>query len=66
MSLILKGGEIATLALDEHLESFESVGAVEEGILAASWSTDESLLVLITGHGNVLLMSSTFDTSTLR
>ncbi|KZS97891.1 IkappaB kinase complex, IKAP component [Sistotremastrum niveocremeum HHB9708] len=62
MSLILKGGEIATLALDEHLESFESVGAVEEGILAASWSTDESLLVLITGHGNVLLMSSTFDT----
>lgn len=37
------------------------VGNVDAGILAASWSPDDSLVVLATGDDKLVLMTSTFD-----
>ncbi len=37
------------------------MGTVEGGILAASWSPDDSSLVLVTGDDKLILMTSTFD-----
>lgn len=44
----MRGGDIAMLSLDEG-DQFEVEGSVEAGITGASWSPDESLLVLATG-----------------
>ncbi|KAJ1973161.1 putative elongator complex protein 1 [Dimargaris xerosporica] len=39
----------------------DPVGCVDNGILAAEWSPDEELLVLITGNDNLILMTKDFD-----
>ncbi|KAH7339027.1 IKI3 family-domain-containing protein [Rhizoctonia solani] len=49
--LILAGGDIAVLGVDDAPGSseFEIIGSVEPGIKVASWSPDESQLVLVNG-----------------
>ncbi|KAI0048587.1 IkappaB kinase complex, IKAP component [Auriscalpium vulgare] len=59
--VITRGGDLATLTLDDEGAAFDVVGSVEDGILAAAWSPDESVLVLVTGHGKMILMTPTFD-----
>ncbi|GJE98183.1 IkappaB kinase complex IKAP component [Phanerochaete sordida] len=59
--LITRGGDIATASLDDEMPMLDSVGNVDAGILAASWSPDDSQLVLATGDGKLILMSATFD-----
>ncbi|THH29047.1 hypothetical protein EUX98_g5147 [Antrodiella citrinella] len=39
----------------------EVVGSVESGILASTWSPDDSLVALITGDDKIIIMTSTFD-----
>lgn len=39
----------------------EVEGTIESGILAASWSPDEELIVLVTGERKLILMTPTFD-----
>lgn len=62
---VMRGGEIATAPLDEEtvtvrilrvplanahsIAKVDVVGNIDAGILAASWSPDDSLLVLVTG-----------------
>ncbi|ELU39450.1 pol II transcription elongation factor [Rhizoctonia solani AG-1 IA] len=58
--VILAGGDIAVLALDNASE-FDIIGSVEPGIKAASWSPDESQLVLVNGNDELLVMSKDFD-----
>ncbi|KII95516.1 hypothetical protein PLICRDRAFT_96071 [Plicaturopsis crispa FD-325 SS-3] len=60
LALIMRGGDIAMLSLDEG-DQFEVEGSVEAGITGASWSPDESLLVLATADEKLILMTSTFD-----
>ncbi|CAE6474264.1 unnamed protein product [Rhizoctonia solani] len=61
--VILAGGDIAVLALDNASEAseFDIIGSVEPGIKAASWSPDESQLVLVNGNDELLVMSKDFD-----
>ncbi|KAI0686278.1 Elongator complex protein 1 [Cytidiella melzeri] len=58
---VMRGGEIAVAPLDEEPLAVEVVGNIDAGILAASWSPDDSLLVLATGDDKLILMTSTFD-----
>jgi elongator complex protein 1 len=53
LCIVCAGGDIAVLALnddriDEEPVLPEIVGSVEQGILAARWSPDEELLILVT------------------
>ena len=41
--------------------TFEQVGAVENGISAAEWSPDNSILVLITGVNRRILLTRDFE-----
>ena len=43
----------------------EVVGSFESGILAASWSPDDSVLVLVTGEGALMPMTSLSNTGTV-
>ncbi|KAJ3555021.1 hypothetical protein NM688_g2799 [Phlebia brevispora] len=58
---IMRGGEIATASLEDDPISPDVVGNVDAGILAASWSPDDSALVLATGDEKLILMTSAFD-----
>ncbi|KAF9262678.1 pol II transcription elongation factor [Marasmius fiardii PR-910] len=58
---ITRGGDITVIPLDEESVTPEVEGSVDEGILAACWSPDEALLVLVTGDSKLILMTSTFD-----
>ena len=49
LAFVMRGGDIATASLDEEPLLAEVVGSVEAGILAASWSPDDSLVTLVTG-----------------
>ncbi|KAF9463531.1 pol II transcription elongation factor [Collybia nuda] len=60
LSVIMRGGDITMVAIDEE-PTVDVEGTVEPGILAASWSPDDSLLVVITGEAKLILMTSTFD-----
>jgi elongator complex protein 1 len=40
----------------------EIIGEIDQGIQAASWSPDDSSLVLITGEGKLVIMNTSFDT----
>ncbi|KAI0253762.1 IKI3 family-domain-containing protein [Lactifluus subvellereus] len=44
-----------------EIEDFEIIGSFEDGIQAAAWSPDDSLLILITGEGKLIVMTPTFD-----
>ncbi|EGO00816.1 hypothetical protein SERLA73DRAFT_50627 [Serpula lacrymans var. lacrymans S7.3] len=61
LSLVMRGGDIIVIPLDEDNSTPDVVGGVDSGILAASWSPDDSLLVLVTGEEKLILMTSTFD-----
>lgn len=70
--LFLAGGDIITVVEDEHsggdaAESahVEIVGTVEPSIVAVGWSPDEELLVIVTGDGQAVFMSRTFDLITM-
>ncbi|KAG5640485.1 hypothetical protein DXG03_008338, partial [Asterophora parasitica] len=60
LSAIMRNGDITMISLEEDA-TVEVEGTVEPWISAASWSPDESLLVVITGEDKLILMTSTFD-----
>ncbi|TFK50763.1 pol II transcription elongation factor [Heliocybe sulcata] len=59
--LITRSGDITSIPIDNLPIEADVVGSVDLGFLAAAWSPDDSLLVLITGDGKLMLMTSTFD-----
>ncbi|KAI0314583.1 IKI3 family-domain-containing protein [Amylostereum chailletii] len=59
--IVTRGGDIASMGLDDEEPKVEVVGSIEEGILAAAWSPDDTILVLVTGDGKLILMTPTFD-----
>ncbi|TFK44978.1 IKI3 family-domain-containing protein [Crucibulum laeve] len=61
IAAIMRGGDITMISLDEEDALPEVEGTVEPGILAASWSPDETQLALITGEDKLILMTSSFD-----
>ncbi|CAL1711610.1 unnamed protein product [Somion occarium] len=61
LAFIMRGGDIATASLSEGLIEVDIVGSIEAGIAAASWSPDDSLVVLATADEKLILMTSTFD-----
>ena len=52
-------GQIMTVDIETF--AVEEEGCVEEGILAAAWSPDQSRLLIISGNNTFLLLSSSFD-----
>ncbi|EPQ55375.1 IkappaB kinase complex, IKAP component [Gloeophyllum trabeum ATCC 11539] len=63
MVFVMRSGDITTISLDNMTDEVSSSirGSVESGLLAAAWSPDDSLLVLVTGDEKLILMTSTFD-----
>ncbi|KIL68708.1 hypothetical protein M378DRAFT_8174 [Amanita muscaria Koide BX008] len=61
VNVILRAGDITLLSLENELPAAEVEGSFESGILAASWSSDDMLLALVTGDEKLVLMTSTFD-----
>ncbi|KAM5537957.1 hypothetical protein V8D89_008433 [Ganoderma adspersum] len=59
--VITRAGDITTIPLDEDQPSAEVVGSVDGGVMGATWSPDDTLLVLVTGEDKLLVMTSTFD-----
>ncbi|KAG1767483.1 pol II transcription elongation factor [Suillus placidus] len=62
--LVTRSGDTVTWQLDEFGEFISGpdiVGSVDSGILSVEWSPDDTLLVMITGDENLILMTSTFD-----
>ncbi|KAK0226513.1 pol II transcription elongation factor [Armillaria fumosa] len=60
--VVLRSGDIATVPIDDEVSQTDDVvGTVDGGIFAASWSPDDSSLVLVTGDNKLILMTSTFD-----
>ncbi|KAI6007771.1 pol II transcription elongation factor [Pisolithus orientalis] len=61
--LVTRSGDIVVWELGDSGDfnsDADVIGAVETGILAVSWSPDDSFVVLAT-DGNVILMNSMFD-----
>ncbi|KAK0212323.1 pol II transcription elongation factor [Desarmillaria ectypa] len=59
---VLRSGDIAGVPIDDEVSQTDDVvGTVDGGIFAASWSPDDSSLVLVTGDNKLILMTSTFD-----
>ncbi|KAF8504860.1 IkappaB kinase complex IKAP component [Russula emetica] len=67
--VITRGGDISSMklgdpdlqAIDHFFTQFETIGSFEDGIQAAAWSPDDSLLILVTGEGKLIVMTSSFD-----
>lgn len=63
--LVLSDGRIYRGTVDEfsigNAWTFEQIGAVENGISAAEWSPDHSILVLITGVNRRILLTRDFE-----
>ncbi|KAG5439442.1 hypothetical protein PCANB_002016 [Pneumocystis canis] len=61
--LIMKNGDIVLIQRDcsSEEERFEIVGSVENGIVAAKWAPDETVLAICTGEEKLLLMSKNFE-----
>ncbi|KAG1738258.1 pol II transcription elongation factor [Suillus lakei] len=62
--LVTRSGDTVSWQLDdlgELISGPDIVGSVDSGILAVEWSPDDTLLVMITGEENLILMTSTFD-----
>ncbi|KAK0706398.1 IKI3 family-domain-containing protein [Lasiosphaeria miniovina] len=70
--VILAGGDIVTVVEDEDGATagepsgahVEIVGTLQPSIVAARWSPDEELLVIVTGDDKVVFMSRSFDVIT--
>ncbi|EEB05563.1 elongator subunit Iki3 [Schizosaccharomyces japonicus yFS275] len=62
--IVLSNGEILMIRTEVSPDEdvVESIGDVENGILAAQWSPDEQVFALVTGNSTILLMSKNFDT----
>ncbi|KAJ4471530.1 IkappaB kinase complex IKAP component [Lentinula aciculospora] len=58
---IMRNGDITTASLDDEMLMMEVQGSVDEGLQAAAWSPDNSLLALTTGDNKLILMTLTFD-----
>lgn len=56
-----RGGDISSMKLGDPDLQFETIGSFEDGIQAAAWSPDDSLLILVTGEGKLIVMTSSFD-----
>ncbi|KAJ7496599.1 pol II transcription elongation factor [Mycena latifolia] len=61
LAVLTRGGDITMIVIDEEDPMPEVEGTIEPGILAASWSPDDSLLAIVTGEQKLTLMTSTFD-----
>ncbi|KAK6535140.1 hypothetical protein TWF694_001618 [Orbilia ellipsospora] len=61
--LVLKGGDVIVVreTPSNDQSKVEIVGSVEEGIGAASWSPDESLLAIATAADTFVLMTRQFE-----
>lgn len=59
--LALANGEIAQYAVDDPNAMWDVVGAFEGGLQAAEWSPDGSLLMLATGDGKLVQMTTDFE-----
>ncbi|EIN06431.1 IkappaB kinase complex IKAP component [Punctularia strigosozonata HHB-11173 SS5] len=60
LAMITRGGEIATMSLEDNLSEVEVLGSFDEGIQAVGWSPDETVLVLISGD-KLVLMTATYE-----
>lgn len=65
---VLKNGDIITATYDGFSDSIdpdqtmvEIVGSIDSGLQAASWSSDEETLVLVTNERSVILLSRMFE-----
>jgi hypothetical protein len=59
-------GNIMSLQSDKHITgggstTLESEGCVEDGIADASWSPDQTCIVIVSNNNSILLMTNTFD-----
>ncbi|KAJ6593195.1 Elongator complex protein 1 [Mycena capillaripes] len=61
LSVLMRGGDITMISIDDEDPVPEVEGSIEPGILAAAWSPDDSLLAIVTGEQKLTLMTSTFD-----
>ncbi|KAJ7744686.1 pol II transcription elongation factor [Mycena metata] len=61
LAVSMRGGDITMISIDDEDAVPEVEGTIEPGILAASWSPDDSLLAIVTGEQKLTLMTSTFD-----
>ncbi|KAF5365923.1 hypothetical protein D9758_006686 [Tetrapyrgos nigripes] len=59
--VVTRGGDITMISSESEEPTTEVQGTVDDGILAASWGPDDTLLVLVTAVGKLILMTSTFD-----
>ncbi|PVF95559.1 IkappaB kinase complex, IKAP component [Serendipita vermifera] len=59
--LILANGEIVLYGVDQATDDWDVVGAFEEGLEAACWSPDETLLMLATTDGKLVQMTTDFE-----
>ncbi|KAK7075465.1 hypothetical protein SK128_012925 [Halocaridina rubra] len=57
--VITRDGDVITVNIDT--QEVEVVGSVAAGLEAACWSPDQEILVLVTGDGSAILMTSEFD-----
>lgn len=57
--VITKEGDVITVTVETC--EVELCGSVSAGIEASCWSPDQELLVLITGDGNVVIMTADFE-----
>ncbi|KAH6910413.1 pol II transcription elongation factor [Coprinopsis sp. MPI-PUGE-AT-0042] len=59
--VVMGGGDIVVVSIDDEGSPTEVEGTFETGISAASWSPDDSLLAIVTGEKKLILMTSSFD-----
>lgn len=51
----------ALLLVHSNTQAVDEVGCVENGIIDLKWSPDGDILALITGNGNLLIMSQEWE-----
>ncbi|KAJ6488261.1 pol II transcription elongation factor [Mycena vitilis] len=61
LAVLMRGGDITMVSIDDEDAVPEVEGTIEPGILAACWSPDDSLLAIVTGEQKLTLVTSTFD-----
>ncbi|KIY46095.1 IkappaB kinase complex, IKAP component [Fistulina hepatica ATCC 64428] len=61
---ILRCGDITLISSESDPPAADVEGTIEPGILAASWSPDESLVAIVSEDEKLFLMTSTFDVLT--